>query len=76
MPTLRDIEEKFHIYLEVVDAILALSFVKHGRVTDDYRQQAWRARHLTHSANRSLMRHRLCLTGQPQSLRPAPEAHP
>jgi AcrR family transcriptional regulator len=43
MPALRDTEEKFHIYLEIVDAVLALSFVKHGKVTDDYRQQAWRA---------------------------------
>lgn len=43
MPSVRDATERFHIYLEIIDAIFALSFVKHGLVTEEYRIQACRA---------------------------------
>lgn len=43
MPYLRDAEKYFHINIEIIDAVLTLSYLKHGHVTGEYRNEALRA---------------------------------
>jgi len=40
VPFLRDPQKKFHINIQIVDAVLSMSYVSHGKVTDDYRDEA------------------------------------
>jgi AcrR family transcriptional regulator len=40
MPPLREKTRLFHICTEIVDAILAVSFIKYGSIADEYRDQA------------------------------------
>lgn len=40
MPDLRDETRLFHISTEIVDAVVAISFIKHGFISDEYREQA------------------------------------
>lgn len=44
MPFLRDAERKFLICLEILDAVWAISFQKHGCITEVYQQEALDAR--------------------------------
>jgi AcrR family transcriptional regulator len=43
MPFLRDSEKKFHVNMEIADAIWSLSYVKHSAVTEEYREEALNA---------------------------------
>lgn len=40
MPFVRDPETKFHITIEILDAVWSISYVKHGRITDEYYREA------------------------------------
>lgn len=40
MPFLREPQKKFLIHLRIVDAVLSVSYVREGRVTDDYFDEA------------------------------------
>lgn len=43
MPTLRDEERIFRVNIEIIDAILAISYVTHGVITEAYQDEAHRA---------------------------------
>lgn len=40
MPFIRDPQKKFHINIQIVDAVLSASYVKNGEVTPDYCEEA------------------------------------
>lgn len=40
MPFLRDPQKKFHTNIQIVDAVLAISFVQNGAITEDYYEEA------------------------------------
>jgi len=43
LPLIRDAETKFLTFIEVVDAVLGISYVRDGRITDEVVQEAHRA---------------------------------
>lgn len=40
MPPIRDETRMFHISTEIIDSVFAISFIKYGMITDEYRDQA------------------------------------
>ena len=40
MPFVRDADKKFHVVLEILDAVWAISYLQHGCITEEYRREA------------------------------------
>ena len=40
MPFVRDVEKRFHICLQILDAILRISYLRKGRISEDYLEEA------------------------------------
>jgi len=43
LPFLRNVETKFHIMLQIIDAVLTISYLKHGAITEEFYQEALHA---------------------------------